>query len=206
MVHSSRAILVIFSCIFAASCNRQRRDVDTSDSMVQSRPGELRASPFMAPGIECPPTRSAEEADIPGDEQVVGVVVNGKARAYLLSAMVSPMRHIVNDLIQDTPVSVTFCNHNGCVRVFTDDTRGKPLKISLMGFADGMLIRVGDRNYEQESGQLYHSDSADVIPFAPFPFEVVTWNDWKKAHPNTDIFTGLALTPGVNAKLKPNGS
>src|SRR5262245_3700545 len=45
------------------------------------------ATPFLWPGVRTPPVRRAADAHLPDDTQVVGVVVQGRARAYALSAM-----------------------------------------------------------------------------------------------------------------------
>jgi hypothetical protein len=193
MSTATRTFVAILCCLLVLSCNRSRRDTATTESLIESE--ITRPTPFISPGLECPPVQPAEKAEVPGDAVVVGVVVNGKARAYLLDAMVSPFKHIVNDLIEGTPVSVTYCNKNGCVRVFTDESRGKPLKISLMGFGKGMLIRINDKTYEQETGRLFNSDSIDEFPFSQMAYEVLKWDDWKKAHPDTEIFTDSSRVP-----------
>ena len=58
-----------------------------------------------------------------------------------------------------------------------------------------MLIRTGDKTYEQETGRLFGSNSDDEFPFAQMPFEVLKWDDWKKAHPDTEIFTDGSRVP-----------
>jgi Protein of unknown function (DUF3179) len=199
MSHSIQIIAAIVCCLLMVSC-RPRTGSTAKESLVET--GPVNATPFIVPPIECPPTFSADEVDIPGDSMVVGVVVNGHARAYLLTAMAPPTHHVVNDLIADVPVSITYCDKTGCVRAFTDKPNGKPLKMNLMGFANGLLLRVGDKTYEQKSGRPFGSDSELVIPFDDLPFEVLNWSEWKKLHPNTDIFVGNSGAAKKTAEIK----
>src|SRR5207244_3603110 len=54
---------------------------------------------FEAEGILRPPTVKADDAVLADDEEVIGVVVDGRARAYRLEALRRPPFHIVNDLV-----------------------------------------------------------------------------------------------------------
>jgi hypothetical protein len=153
-------------------------------------PGPMQSTPFYAPGIDRPPTEAAEAADLADDTPVVGVVVDGKARAYSLRAMSPMTKHVVNDVIGETPVTVTYCNRTNCVRVFSDEARGKSLPVTLMGFTqDSMLLRVGEVMYRQDDGKSLRPGHAD-FPYEPAAHELMTWKEWKTAHPGTDVYTG----------------
>ncbi len=54
------------------------------------------------------------------DEVVVGVVSNGRARAYRLDAMRDRARHIVNDVVGGSAVTVTYCDLTDCIRSYAD--------------------------------------------------------------------------------------
>ena len=47
--------------------------------------------------------------------------IEGKAKAYALSAVHAPDKHVYNGLQGDRPVTVTFCDLADCVQVFTLD-------------------------------------------------------------------------------------
>jgi hypothetical protein len=138
----------------------------------------------------------AVEADIPDDAQVIGIVCDGRARAYSLAAMSLMTKHIVNDVIDTSPITVTYCDRLDCVRVFEGEANsGKPLAVNLMGYREGLLLQVGGQIYEQESGRSLTSGNGAVIPLAAHPYQRTTWKEWKAVHPTTDIFTGKGVEP-----------
>lgn len=80
------------------------------------------------------------------EDLVIGVVVNGKAKAYALSSVHAPDRHVHNGMQGDTPVTVTFCDLADCVQVFTREGATKPLGVKIEHGASKdrkMVIRVG---------------------------------------------------------------
>ena len=145
-------------------------------------------SPFVAPAIVLPPVRPAAEANLPDDETVVGVVVSGGARAYLLKALSPVSKNVVNDLIGDTPVSVTYFARTNCVRVFTDVITGKPLDIRMGGYSGGMLLLVEGSFFQQESSQSLTPGLE--FPYRTMSYEETTWGSWKQAHPESEVYTG----------------
>jgi hypothetical protein len=143
-----------------------------------------RFGSFSLPGIVDPPVQPADSATIQDDAEIVGLEVNGLYRAYCLSEMGSPSTHIVNDLIDHVPVTVTYCNITGCVRVFTKpEEPDRPLTVCVRGFVGGqMLVQVDNTDFSQ--------NSAD-IPLPELEFQRTCWGEWKSAHPDTDVCTGL---------------
>jgi hypothetical protein len=151
----------------------------------------LRATPFVVPGLQRPPARPAALAALPDDAPVVGVMVQGRPRAYLLEAMSKRSNHVLDDVLGETPVTVTYCDQADCVRVFTANTPGVPLPIDLGGWdGDAMLLRVDGVFYRQDTGKSKLDGDRGNFPYAPLPFERTTWGAWKAAHPDTDVFTG----------------
>jgi hypothetical protein len=118
---------------------------------------------------------------------VLGVVVAGKSRAYLLKALSPETNHVVNDMIQGKPVSVTYCNRTGCARVFTRDSP-EPLDLGVGGYCEGLLLHVDGELYDQITGRAVSGDQD--IPFSTLPHEVTVWGDWRKDHPETGIYIG----------------
>jgi hypothetical protein len=99
--------------------------------------------------------------------------------------------HVLDDVVGETPVTVTYCNQADCVRVFTADTRGEPLPIDLGGWdGNAMLLRVDGVFYRQDTGQSKVDGDRRDFPYAPLPFERTTWGAWKAMHPDSDVFTG----------------
>ena len=138
--------------------------------------------PFSLPGVVQPPAEAADSAVIPDDAQIVGVEIDGHSRAYWLSRMSFPYRLVVNDVFAGVPVTVTFSDSGDLVRVFTQQTESHdPLDVGVGGYRDGqMLLHIGGSNFSQNSTE---------IPFDDLKFERMTWQEWKTAHPDTDVCT-----------------
>jgi hypothetical protein len=167
------------------------------------RPATGGVMPLAQPGIRQPATFPPDSARLPDDAPVVGVSAGGKTRAYLVAAF-SPLPggqfspHVVNDLLGDTPVTVTHCDRTGCTRVFTDADARQPPEIDVGGWFGGeggsLLLLVGGVRYRQDTTQPLTGIAR--FPYADAHFERTTWKRWRNAHPDTDVYLGPALHPG----------
>lgn len=136
----------------------------------------------MAPGLRHPKPTPASEANLSDDAEVIGVTVNGASRAYALAGMSHPLSHVVNDVLEDLAVTVTYCDRRQCARVFTSAKEVGPLDMSCVGWIRGeLLVGLKGRNYAQ---------TAKDLPLDQLEFVRTTWKDWREAHPETDVFLG----------------
>jgi hypothetical protein len=152
-----------------------------------------KTGPFSLPGIVDPPVESAEATTAPVEAKVIGVSINGQSRAYCVSEMGTPFTHVINDVIDQIPVTVTYCDRTGCARVFTkaDDLLG-PLDVGVGGFSGGQLVlHVEHQNFAQNSRD---------IPLQDLEFETTTWGQWRSKHPGSDICTKPAASSGEAAR------
>ncbi len=147
------------------------------------------------PGVRQPPARPAAEADLADDEPVVGVTEGGRSRAYALRALShSGASHVVNDVLGDVPVSVTYCDLYHCTRIYTGGTPDEPLDLAVGGVKQGgLILRAGGHAYRQDSGAPLDPNDP------PFPYDLhagalQTWGEWRHAHPDTDVYLGAAGT------------
>ena len=151
--------------------------------------------PFEIPGVNAPKTISAADASrlMPDDEQVFGIVVAGKARAYRTLPMRDRLAHIVNDVVANQAVSVTFCDISDCVQVYHDANRSSPLPVSIAGLYDGeMVIRAGNNDYIHKSGLPLHPlETPQSLSYDHITPERTTWKEWRLRHPETDVFVGV---------------
>src|SRR5579872_1227095 len=138
---------------------------------------------FFPISITCPLVEAASTAKISDDDEVIGVEVQGRFRAYKLSAMSTPQTHVINDLIERIAVTVTYCDRNRCIRAFTKaEPSDQPLDVATLGHVGGaMRLRM--------EGVLLPQDS-DEVPVPRLEFEKTSWREWKAAHPETEIYTG----------------
>jgi hypothetical protein len=158
-------------------------------------------TPFITPGIRQPVTVSAAEAKVDDQVQVIGIRVGKKHRAYVVRAFDRTLWHVVNDLLDDVPVTVTYCDRCDMARAFTSPRRGSPLDVMLGGWLeDRMLLRLGDAFFPQDAdedslgrglGSTPERNRNAVPILTEFPHERATWIAWKTAHPDTDAYVGL---------------
>jgi hypothetical protein len=162
-------------------------------------------TPMMWPGVRQPVAVAADAARIePGDE-VIGVSVGDKHRAYHLHALDNPGRQVVNDLLGDVPVTVTYSDRANHVSVFTGPNKGKPLDMGIGGWLQGrMAVTLNQILYDQETGAATNPGvNSYVVP--RYEFVRVSWQEWRAAHPDTDIYLGAPpnlAPPGGDQKTK----
>ncbi len=165
--------------------------------------GTQPSTPFYWPGIRHPPTRPADRVELADDAEVVGVTVGGKARAYVLDAFRGPTRHVVNDLVEDVPVTITFCDRTGCVKTFTSDGRGTPLDVDTGGwYQNRLFLRVGGDAYYQDAPRSGEYEESPPFPYADLPVVRTTWKAWKTDHPETDVYVGPEEAEAVPAVIR----
>lgn len=147
------------------------------------------------PGLEDPAFADAKDPRITNAMRVIGLVIDGQAYAYSVKALSIPRRygygtdrlelarrHVVNQLIGDTAVSVTYCDISACARVFKMDNQSQALPLSVGGASNGKLVlSYGGKKY-------LHANKK--IPLADYPFEVTFWGDWVAHHPDSQIYLG----------------
>jgi Protein of unknown function (DUF3179) len=145
------------------------------------------ATPFVWPARIQPPTVSAAAANLPDDEPVIGIVSHSKSRAYRIKAFAGMTNHVVNDVLDGVPVSVTHCDRDGCSRVYTGPGV-EPLKIVTGGYANGLLLLIDGVFYHQTDGRPTYDPDGSRLPHELHKFEETTWGKWRVAHPDTDVF------------------
>jgi hypothetical protein len=136
------------------------------------------------PPIDDPVLVHAADAGIDDATIIIGVVVQGEPRAYLREAFaLGPLRHIVRDKIQATPIAVTHCDRLLCTRVFANNDSSRPLDIRVGGWRSDqtMELIVDGKRYSQKFPQL---------PLAEIPFSEATWGQWRKKYPDSLIYLG----------------
>ncbi len=159
---------------------------------------EFRDSmPDLAP-IQRPLVQSAESTWLHGDEEVIGVSAGGRHRAYLVRAFIPVQRHVVNDELGNVPVTVSYCDRNDCAMVFVGPTGGGPLEFVPSGYSGlydlgFMVLRVGAWHYRQDTGDPVERE-APPLACAKVDFVRTTWERWRRAHPDTDVFVGLPVS------------
>ncbi len=116
---------------------------------------------------------------------VLGIIVDGKARAYPVRIL--NWHEIVNDRIGSHAFVISYCPLCGSGMAFdTDDLFG----------VSGMLYQSDVLLYDKKSESLWSQlmmqavagpRTGEMLPL--LPVEHTTWKEWKTAHPNTSVLS-----------------
>lgn len=124
------------------------------------------------------------------DDYVVGVLLEKKARAYPISIL--NWHEIVNDVVAEKPVAITWCPLTRSAIVFERKINGEVLTFGVSGLLYNSNLVFYDRNTNSLWPQLklgavtgrFSSKGLSVIPS-----RVTTWGQWKKEHPQTLVLS-----------------
>lgn len=150
---------------------------------------------FRAPG---------DDDWIPDDARVLGIIHNDDVRAYPVRMLNT--HEIVNDVVGEDPLSVTFCPLCGSGVSFhrTIDLDGE--RVGTNFTASGYLYRTDMVMWDPESGQLWNQITGSVIASLHdnqpqddhldlqlefVPTTITTWGVWKDQHPDTLLLQPL---------------
>jgi len=143
------------------------------------------------PSIDNPKFLSASEAEFVSDDDIViGLNVNGQARAYPLFILV--WHEIVNDNISGVPVAVTYCPLCYTTQVFERTIDSRETEFGTSGKLYNSNLVMYDRNTDSMWSQAM--GKAVVGPLTGYelkrvPFDLAKWSDWKKLYPDTMVLS-----------------
>ncbi|MFQ5752929.1 MAG: DUF3179 domain-containing protein [bacterium] len=158
------------------------------------------------PSLFSPPTIPAVQANYLSDSDlVVGIVVNGQARAYPHTIM--DWHEVVNEQFDfDKHLTVSFCPLTGTGIVFDGNNAGQKLTFGVSGLLYNnnliMFDRQTDSNWPQmrlQSDQGTLRNTKQIV----YPSIETSWGTWKKLYPNTVI---LSTDTGFNRPYDRPGS
>ena len=143
------------------------------------------------PSIDNPVFANISDSNFMDDSDIViGLEINGDVKAYPLFILV--WHEIVNDMIGDTPVAVTYCPLCYTSQVFERVIDGQKVEFG----TSGKLYNSNLLMYDRLTGS-YWSQSLGMAVTGPLsgsqlktiPFDLITWGDWKKLHSDTLVLT-----------------
>ena len=148
------------------------------------------------PAIDDPQfDHGADAGEMRPDERVIGLVINGDARAYPLAILSS--HEIVNDVVGEEPVAVTWCPLCYSAIVFSRDIDGvdQPLEFGV----SGKLLRNTLVMFDRESGSLWSQLYGQAIDGTLigrsldfYPSVLTDWATWQATHPQTRVLSKAA--------------
>lgn len=144
------------------------------------------------PSIDNPRFIEAENADkwLPDDELGLGVTYKGVSRFYPFRILVS--HEIVNDVISDDPILVTYCPLCFTGIAFIRELDGEPVEFGVSGKLYNselvMYDRKTDSYWPQSLGRavLGPSTGKQIQKIAS---DTVLYGDWKRVYPDTFVLS-----------------
>ncbi|MCH2137916.1 MAG: DUF3179 domain-containing protein [Phycisphaerales bacterium] len=137
------------------------------------------------------------------DDLVIGVTMNGKARAYPL--LLLNVHEAMGDMFDDVPLVVTWHWPSGVTAVYDRRIDGLARDFGVSGLVAGggqLLFPIntdgsvgGEPLIAQFTGtQVTGPQAADApITLTPIAHDFTTWGQWREAHPETDVVAGDPL-------------
>lgn len=137
------------------------------------------------PAIDDP--RFDDDPDLDDDEPVVGVALDGEARAYPVRIL--DWHEIVNDAIAGTPIVVTYCPLCGTGLAFDRRVDDRTLTFGVSGNLYKNDLVLYDRQtgtlWSQLPGEAFHGE-LDGTRLTPVATDLTTWGEWRKTHPDAE--------------------
>jgi hypothetical protein len=177
-------------------------DVPTSTPTIMETNGQKHLIPLDKikgggppkdgiPSIDNPKFVEVQGSAFVSDSDVViGLEINGDARAYPLFILV--WHEIVNDRVGDVPVAVTYCPLCYTNQVFERIIHGNEVEFGTSGKLYNSNLLMYDRwteSYWSQGLGMAVTGELTGLQLKKIPFDVITWGDWKKLHPDTLVLT-----------------
>ncbi len=141
------------------------------------------------PPIESPSFVSVKNAtDLTEHDPVIGLVINGDARAYPLRVMI--WHEIANDMVGGKQVAITFCPLCNAAIVFDATVNGKALTFGTTGKLRNSDLIMYDRTTQSWWQQFVGTSIAGKYTGTKLklvPSRLESWGSFKKRHPNGKV-------------------
>jgi len=174
------------------------------------RPGELviAANPDDIPAIFANDSLfvdvSAGNAEWVDEEEVIGVWLNGEARAYPIRLL--SLHEIVNDNVGGQPIAVTWCPLCYSALVFSRVVEGRELSFGVSGFLFHNNLVMYDHQTDSLWSQVlaqaikgaYNRESLDVLGATQ-----TSWLAWKTEHPDTLVLSASQMGKQADEVVDP---
>ena len=143
------------------------------------------------PSIDNPVFTDVSDSQFMSDsDTVIGLEINGEVKSYPIFILV--WHEIINDKVGGTPVSVTYCPLCYTNQVFERIIDGQEVEFGTSGKLYNSNLLMYDRHtgsyWSQALGMAVKGELSGY-QLNLVPFDVITWGDWKKLHPDTMVLT-----------------
>jgi len=140
------------------------------------------------PVNENPEFDSPAEADLDPGELVIGIEMDGEARAYPITAM-APLE-ILNDTMRGVPIAITWCPLSASSAIFNREVDGQALTLRFHPDLYKFNLIVEDLETHTQWSQLAKGSiegELDGTELELINSYQVTWEYWYEQHPNTVV-------------------
>jgi len=131
---------------------------------------------------------SEDAAYLHENDEVIGIVINGQAKAYSLKTVA--WHHAIRDELANTPILVTFCPLTYTAMVFDRTVGGKVLEFKVDGLIDNNMIMIDQQtksSWIQITGDAIGKMRGERLNLL-HSFHT-TWGTWKNLHPDTLVLS-----------------
>jgi len=143
------------------------------------------------PSIDNPIFANVLDSQFMSDsDTVIGLEINGETKAYPIFILV--WHEIINDKVGGIPVAVTYCPLCYTNQVFERLIDGQEVEFGTSGKLYNSNLLMYDRlteSYWSQALGIAVKGELTGYELNLIPFDVITWGDWKKLHPDTVVLT-----------------
>jgi len=143
------------------------------------------------PAINEPIFIAAEEARfVDGNDRVMGIVINGRARAYPIAIL--NWHELVNDRIGNQHFTVSYCPLCGTGMVFASNVEDVALVFGVSGLLYNSDMLLYDRNTLSLWSQILGvAISGPLVGtrLPQLPARHTSWKQWQSEHPETEVLS-----------------
>ncbi len=142
------------------------------------------------PSIDKPAFNKADNTTITDDSRILGVYINGVAKAYPINIM--NYHEIVNDIFGEDAVVITYCPLCGSGVAYQGNVAGKDRTFGV----SGLLYNSDVLLYDRESESLWSQMMSEAVTgqlkgekLTIIPTSNTTWREWKSRFPDSQILS-----------------
>jgi hypothetical protein len=149
------------------------------------------------PALTGPPVLSAARARfLDARDTVIGVALNGEARAYPLNILT--WHENVNDVLGGVPIAVSYCPLCHSAVVFDRRVGGEVREFGISGLLWNSNVLLYDRRSKGRQESLWSQLALKAVcgPAArqgltlePIPSEMLLWAAWRARHPESTVIS-----------------
>jgi hypothetical protein len=157
-----------------------------------------------------PPTIPAGQADgqVAEDELVLGIELDGEARAYPVNQLSGPENEVVNDIVAGRPIVLAWCDLCAGSFAFAGTVGDQTLRFRPAGLWRRVSIMADDETgslWSQMLGQAMSGPLEGQV-LEPIPVVYTDWAAWRSAHPKTSVLAKARATDRYTRDLPDDAS